>query len=579
MLAAASGHHQQRRAAERAAGEWQECTGSEPFRRPPAVAADRHRVHALARRVLRHRVGEHDLCIEATPAHLRGLDLGPLARARQVAFEDHEVPRVRRRTNGHRSEAQLRAHRSGEFFACERRSEFDLRAHRAVVVRDLLDLGLHRLVEGDGEPRHHRRLVRQTFHRQPREIGGRERQHRRPQPTAVERGPQHCRTAVAAARDQRARAIDRQAARQVLDDLFETLLHRTVVGTEAVARVPAPAAAEVLLGLRERVLHHRDRRRIADGVLPEGERVARILAGIGHEHEERRRPCRRIRQMQEIAKLLRNGHRKGAFELAARDGLRIDEVVSLIEVARWLHRVHRACGRNRNRGDLDALGSRHALFHGAVAIRGVEAARDVQHDLARVGSMGLGHRVPHGVVPQVLAVVETLLGRARCAAHVPSRRAIDALPVRVARRQDRLGHERALVCTELADRVLATAHAELAPQQRRKVGSDDRDARCLRRLDERTVVALVVAPRPRTLQERGFVDLALAVGIERRLHIALEHLEREHDLVAAHAQQLLEHRQLDSMRGVVEVGLTQEHDVDLGEGRAERLPLDALATG
>lgn len=201
----------------------------------------------------------------------------------------------------------------------------------------------------------------------------------------------------------------------------------------------------------------------------------------------------------------------------------------------------------------------------------MEPARHVQHDVVAMLGRSLRDCIAHRVVPQVLRVVEPFLRRAAtAAAHVAAHRAIDAFPVGSTRREDLGGQHGALLGAQLVERCLAAAAGEHAAQRAGEVGGDDRDLRLLRGFDQRPVGGLVVLPRAGLVQELAFVDAAGEVVVEHGLHVAFEHLHRQHDLALARAQQLLQHAQFDLVRGVVDVRLTEEHDVEL------RQPFDQL---
>jgi hypothetical protein len=220
--------------------------------------------------------------------------------------------------------------------------------------------------------------------------------------------------------------------------------------------------------------------------------------------------------------------------------------------------------RDRHHGERAPFGATHELGDGAVAVADVEAAGDVQHDVVAMLRRRLRDRIAHRVVPQVLRVVEPFLRRAAtAAAHVAAHRAIDAFPVGGAGREDLGGQQRALLGGQLVERCLAAATGERAAQRAGEVGGDDRDLRLLRGFDQRPVGGLVVLPRARLVQELAFVDAAGQVVVEHRLHVAFEHLHRQHDLALLCAQQFFQHAQFDLVRGVVDVRLAEEHDVVL----------------
>ena len=93
-----------------------------------------------------------------------------------------------------------------------------------------------------------------------------------------------------------------------------------------------------------------------------------------------------------------------------------------------------------------------------------------------------------------------------------------------------------------------------------RVRGDDGDVDRLCKLDERPVVGAVVGPRPRVLQEVRLTDLAGEVLVEHGLRVALEHLEREGDALAARGERD-EQVRLERVRDRVVVALAEEDDV------------------
>ncbi len=97
-----------------------------------------------------------------------------------------------------------------------------------------------------------------------------------------------------------------------------------------------------------------------------------------------------------------------------------------------------------------------------------------------------------------------------------------------------------------------------------------------REIDERLVVGRIARPRPRDLQELVFGHVAHQEVLERLLHVALEHLERDDDAAAA-PRQAFEHRELEPMRVRIVVLLADEDDVRLRQLGQHRLEVDERA--
>ena len=89
-------------------------------------------------------------------------------------------------------------------------------------------------------------------------------------------------------------------------------------------------------------------------------------------------------------------------------------------------------------------------------------------------------------------------------------------------------------------------------------------------LDERAVVGRVARPGAAGLQELLLGDPSRQVGVERRLHVALEHLER-HVTGTFRRSEPLEQGRLEPVRVRIVVLLADEHDVGVRQVGEHRL--------
>ena len=104
----------------------------------------------------------------------------------------------------------------------------------------------------------------------------------------------------------------------------------------------------------------------------------------------------------------------------------------------------------------------------------------------------------------------------------------------------------------------------------RDVGRDHRPRTILGDLHERSIVRRVARPGTAGLQKVLLAVLAAQIGVERRLHITLEHLEGDrHRHVPPHEP--LEKGGLEAVRVRIVVLLADEHDIDAGQVREHRL--------
>ncbi len=221
-------------------------------------------------------------------------------------------------------------------------------------------------------------------------------------------------------------------------------------------------------------------------------------------------------------------------------------------------------------------GSRQALLQlpdSALPMRGMEAAVDVHHQAIRILTQGARDRIGHRVVPEVLAVEKAACGAAHPERAVPERRLFDALPVLGRIFDQTIRHQRAFFRRERVEHFLAAAR-EFPAQCRGQVGSDHRQPRLARELHHRPIVGAIVRPRSRADEKRRFADLAAQVRVELRLHVALEHLERQRRPTTARARQRAQQSELGFVRQSVEMALAEEHGIGACQSEYCRVPAD-----
>ena len=227
---------------------------------------------------------------------------------------------------------------------------------------------------------------------------------------------------------------------------------------------------------------------------------------------------------------------------------------------------------NREHGEDRHAASRQPpprSLRGALAVVGVEGAVDV-HDRGaldrRVGERRR-NRLRHGLVLHALREEEAVrpgsgvggrrrlrIGGGRVSRHLRD----EAVVVLAARRTLQLARREPSLRPERIERA-QPRFRDVGRDRTRHVGGHDWQVVFARELDQRTVIGRVPRPRPRAFQELLFRDRSRRVLVEDGLHVALEHLERNHERHAA-AHQPFDDGQLEPVRiGVVVLFAHEDH--------------------
>jgi hypothetical protein len=335
-----------------------------------------------------------------------------------------------------------------------------------------------------------------------------------------------------------------------------------------------PRSALKVSDQNQRRLDHDDCGLVAECGAPLDESVAGAEGVVAQPDQQRngfRVGCA-FGQQQAVAQLRRDRHAVESLRSAARARIDGGEVVGAARVLPGCHAGQVGRRTRLEHRDTRVGAAREQLRHRAFAVLGVEPAVDVQHEVAGVAHQRLRAGVAHRVVPQALARREPpLRRRSRDHVHVPANDALESLPVAIGVGVELVRQQHALLRRQLVER-LGAAEAHLAAQRGGRVRGDDREPAALRGLDQRAVAGAVIAPRPRAVPERGFVDLAREVRIECRLHVALEHLHGQYDLAAGALDQRLVDREFETVRALVEMRLAKEDDLPLRERLDESPP-------